>query len=59
MQKLLQGNARYVSGYVFHQDQYVVERSSAPISSHHPFAVVVGCCDSTVPLEAVFDQGLG
>jgi carbonic anhydrase len=55
--KLLEGNARHVSGYVFHQDQYVVERSSVLISSQHrqhPFAVVIGCCDSRVPPEAVF-----
>ena len=59
MQKLLEGNARYVSGYVSHQDQYVVERRSDLISSQHPIAVVVGCSDSRVPPEAVFDQGLG
>jgi carbonic anhydrase len=29
------------------------------IPGQHPFAVVVGCCDSRVPPEAVFDQGLG
>ncbi len=59
MQKLLEGNARFVSGNVSHQDQYVVERRSELISSQHPFAVVVGCSDSRVPPEAVFDQGLG
>ena len=59
MQKLLEGNARYVSGNVSHQDQYVVERRSELISSQHPFAIVVGCSDSRVPPEAVFDQGLG
>ena len=59
MQKLLEGNARYVSGNVSHQDQYVLERRSELISSQHPFAIVVGCSDSRVPPEAVFDQGLG
>ena len=59
MQKLLEGNARYVSGNVSHQDQYVVERRTDLISSQHPIAVVVGCSDSRVPPEAVFDQGLG
>jgi hypothetical protein len=56
MQKLLEGNARYVSGNVSHQDQYVLERRSELISSQHPFAIVVGCSDSRVPPEAVFDQ---
>ncbi len=59
MQKLLEGNARYVYGNVSHQDQHVVERRSDLISSQHPIAVVVGCSDSRVPPEAVFDQGLG
>ena len=59
MQKLLEGNARFVSGNVSHQDQYVLERRSELISSQHPFAIVVGCSDSRVPPEAVFDQGLG
>lgn len=59
MQKLLEGNSRYVSGNVSHQDQYVVERRTDLISSQHPIAVVVGCSDSRVPPEAVFDQSLG
>ena len=59
MQKLMEGNARYVSGNVSHQDQYVVERRTDLISSQHPIAVVVGCSDSRVPPEAVFDLGLG
>lgn len=59
LQKLLEGNARYVSGNISHQDQYMVERRSELIASQQPFAVVVGCSDSRVPPEAVFDQGLG
>jgi carbonic anhydrase len=27
--------------------------------SQHPFAIIVGCADSRVPPELVFDQGLG
>jgi carbonic anhydrase len=37
----------------------VVERRTDLISSQHPIAIVVGCSDSRVPPEAVFDQGLG
>ena len=29
------------------------------VSGQHPFAVVLGCIDSRVPPELVFDQGLG
>ncbi|HEX3229536.1 MAG TPA: carbonic anhydrase, partial [Pyrinomonadaceae bacterium] len=28
-------------------------------NAQHPFAVIVGCADSRVPPEIVFDQGLG
>jgi carbonic anhydrase len=31
----------------------------ALVSGQHPFAVILGCIDSRVPPELVFDQGLG
>ena len=35
------------------------ERRAELTKSQHPFAVVVGCSDSRVPPELVFDEGLG
>lgn len=35
------------------------ERRAALAQSQHPFAIVLGCADSRVPPEIVFDQGLG
>jgi carbonic anhydrase len=37
----------------------VAKRRAELTKSQHPFAVIVGCADSRVPPEIVFDQGLG
>jgi carbonic anhydrase len=58
LQKLMEGNARFASGNLTHPDQSA-DRLSELVSGQHPFAVVVGCSDSRVPPEVVFDQGLG
>ncbi|VVB70544.1 Carbonic anhydrase [uncultured archaeon] len=55
---LMEGNARFASGNVTHPDQSA-ERREELVSGQHPFAVVVGCSDSRVPPEVLFDQGLG
>lgn len=57
--KLLQdGNARFAAG----QSQHPHETSDwrhALEQEQHPYAVVIGCSDSRVPIELVFDQGFG
>lgn len=58
VQKLLDGNARFVSGNVEHPNQSA-ERRAEVVSGQHPFAIVVGCSDSRVPPEIIFDQGIG
>lgn len=58
LQKLMDGNARFVSGNVTHPDQSA-ERRAETVSAQHPFAVIVGCSDSRVPPEIIFDQGIG
>lgn len=57
LQKLLEGNARYASINASHPDQSV-ERRSELITGQHPFAVIVGCSDSRIAPEVLFDQGL-
>ncbi len=37
----------------------MTKRREELTKSQHPFAIVVGCSDSRVPPEIVFDQGLG
>jgi carbonic anhydrase len=58
LQKLMDGNARFASGNLTHPDQSA-DRLSELVSGQHPFAVVVGCSDSRIPPEVIFDQGLG
>jgi carbonic anhydrase len=58
LQKLTEGNARFISGNVTHPSQSK-ERLQELVSGQHPFAVVVGCSDSRIPPEIIFDQGLG
>src|SRR5438093_4353999 len=58
LQRLLDGNARYVANKAERPDQ-TVERRLALAQAQHPFAAILGCADSRVPAEIVFDQGLG
>jgi carbonic anhydrase len=54
---LLAGNRRFAAGrprYGHH-----VANAAAYSGGQTPYAVVVGCIDSRVPLEAVFDQNFG
>ncbi len=56
--RLLEGNRRYAQSRLSHTNQTAVRRG-AIAAGQHPFAVVVGCADSRVPPEILFDQGLG
>ncbi|MGI9322970.1 MAG: carbonic anhydrase [Pseudomonadales bacterium] len=53
--ELKAGNARFLSGKPAVREHR--ERISA--QAQEPFAVVIGCADSRVPVEIVFDQSLG
>ncbi|MFN8076668.1 MAG: carbonic anhydrase [Kineosporiaceae bacterium] len=55
---LIEGNARFVEGRTRHPHQDA-DRRSTVATGQTPFAVVLGCMDSRVPVEIVFDQGLG
>lgn len=52
------GNQRYVAKKPLHPNQSA-ERRAEIAKSQHPFAIVLGCSDSRVPPEVIFDQGLG
>ena len=54
---LLAGNRRFVSGRPEHGHD--VSAAAAASGSQRPHAVVLGCIDSRVPLEAIFDQTFG
>lgn len=52
------GNARFFGGVARRPEMSANERR-AQILSQTPFAVILGCADSRVPTEIVYDQGLG
>jgi carbonic anhydrase len=54
---LLAGNRRFLAGEPRHGHHVAAARVAA--REQHPFAAVLGCVDSRVPVEAVFDQGFG
>jgi carbonic anhydrase len=57
LKRLKDGNARFVAGQALHCDLLEQVRSTA--QQQAPFAVVLGCIDSRVPPELVFDQNIG
>ncbi|MER6997909.1 carbonic anhydrase [Streptomyces sp. NPDC000410] len=56
--RLRAGNARWAARVQRHPHEDAARRRDVAVSQH-PFAVVLGCIDSRVPPELVFDQGLG
>jgi carbonic anhydrase len=58
LQKLLDGNKRYVAGKATRPNQTVTRRN-AVAKGQQPFASILSCSDSRVPPEIVFDQGVG
>jgi len=58
VQRLIDGNARFVDGASVQRppkQDWLAHLAEA----QHPFATILGCSDSRVPPEMVFDQGLG
>ena len=55
--RLRDGNARFVAGRSI-ADSAALARH-ALVDGQQPFAVILGCSDSRVPVELVFDQGFG
>jgi carbonic anhydrase len=55
--ELVSGNRRFVSGRPEHGHD--VSAAAAASGGQQPHAVVLGCIDSRVPLEAIFDQTFG
>jgi len=58
LKRLMTGNKRYVSSKLRHPHQ-TTERRIGLRNGQHPFAVILGCSDSRVPPEVIFDVGLG
>ncbi len=56
--RLMAGNARFVSGKPTNQGRTSARRVEV-VEHQDPFAIILGCSDSRVSPEIVFDQGVG
>jgi carbonic anhydrase len=59
LQELMDGNRRFVSGRLtaFEQDLAMLKQKT--VEKQEPFAAVLSCADSRVPVEILFDQSIG
>ena len=58
IERLTEGNARFINGKLRHPHS-ANEWRKRLIDGQAPFATILGCSDSRVPPELLFDQGFG
>ncbi len=56
---LLEGNRRYTGGLPTRADISPQRRHDTALNGQHPLAAIVACSDSRVPVEHLFDTGVG
>ena len=59
LERLREGNRRFAAGLRAAGGPHHLARLAELATGQEPFAIVLGCSDSRVPAEIVFDQGLG
>jgi carbonic anhydrase len=59
LKRLREGNRRFVGGVRGQEPSVNGVRRREVAEGQEPFAIILGCSDSRVPAEIVFDQGLG
>ncbi|HZS34436.1 MAG TPA: carbonic anhydrase [Methylomirabilota bacterium] len=57
--RLREGNRRFVANQTAAPSLSNAARRAALVAGQEPFAIILGCSDSRVPAELVFDQGFG
>ena len=57
--RLRDGNSRFVAGTCNNNEKLSSARRAELVGGQSPVAVILACSDSRVPVELVFDQGLG
>jgi carbonic anhydrase len=57
LQMLKDGNQRFLDKALINRDLH--EQVQGTTQGQYPFAVILGCIDSRVPVETIFDQGIG
>jgi carbonic anhydrase len=58
LEQLMEGNKRFIDGKGLHPNQSRLRLQETAVAQY-PFAAILGCADSRVPSEIIFDQGLG
>lgn len=58
LRKLIEGNLRFAQGKSIHPNRSSEIRNSL-LEEQKPFAAIIACSDSRVPIEIIFDVGLG
>jgi carbonic anhydrase len=59
LQELMDGNRRFTAGRSTAHEQDVAILKQKTVEKQEPFAAVLSCADSRVPVELVFDQSIG
>jgi carbonic anhydrase len=59
LDKLMAGNKRFTSGRMISHEQDLAILKQKTEGKQEPFAAVLSCADSRVPVELVFDQSIG
>ncbi len=59
LRRLREGNARFASNLLSVDSLLSYTRRAELSAGQQPFAIILGCSDSRVPAEIVFDQGIG
>jgi carbonic anhydrase len=57
--RLVDGNSRFSQEKSVHPNNSSARVVETGTKGQHPFAAILSCSDSRVPLEIVFDQGIG
>lgn len=56
---LMEGNERWMSGNVLNPSTGIMRRKMTADNGQKPFVTVLTCADSRIPVERVFDRGVG
>jgi carbonic anhydrase len=59
LDRLREGNRRFASNQEAGRVLSIPTRAAELVDGQEPFAIILGCSDSRVPAELVFDQGFG
>ena len=59
LKTLLDGNSRFMAEQILHNAQDLQILRDHTVEKQEPFAAVLSCADSRVPVELIFDQSIG